>query len=64
VVAIILSLTETSVQNLLTASAESLLHASKKKRLKCRSVTVTMSDMNTIQKIQKDKIFNESLILQ
>jgi len=27
-------------------------------------VTVTMSNMKTVQKIQKDKMFNENLILQ
>ena len=32
-------------------------------RLKCHGVTVTTSDMNTVQKIQ-DKIFNENLMLQ
>jgi len=30
----------------------------------CHSVAVTMSDMKTVQKIQKDKIYNENLILQ
>ena len=48
-----LSLTETSVQNLLTARAKSLLHTSKQKRLNCHDVTVTMSDiLNTVQKRQ------------
>jgi len=55
------SLTETSVQNLLTARAKSLLHTSKKKRLNCHGLTVTTSDMNTVQKIQKEKIFIETL---
>ena len=27
-------------------------------------VAVTMSDMKTVQKMQKDKIFNQNLILQ
>jgi len=30
----------------------------------CYDVTATISDMKTVQKIQKDKIFNENLILQ
>ena len=51
----ILSLTETSVQNLLTARAKSLLHTSKKKRLNCHDVTATMSDRNTVQKMQNTK---------
>ena len=58
-----LSLTETSAQNL-TERAKSLLHTSKQKGLNCHVVTVTMSDMNTVQKIKKDKIFDENLILQ
>jgi len=56
-----LSLTETSVQNLMTARAKSMLHTSKKKRSNCHGVTVTMSGMNTVLKIQKDKMFNETL---
>jgi len=59
-----LSLTETSVQNLLIARIKSLLHTSMQKRSNCHGVTVTMSDMNTVQKIQKNKRFNENLILQ
>jgi len=47
----------------LTARAKSLLHTSKKekKKLNCHGVTVTMSDMNTVQKIQEEKIFNETI---
>jgi len=35
-----------------------------KKRLTCHGVAATMSDTNTVQKIQKDKIFDENLISQ
>ena len=54
--------------NLLTASARAKLLLAytlqSNKVLKCHGVAVTMSDMKTVQKIQKDKIFNENLILQ
>jgi len=59
-----LSLTETSVQNLLTARANHYYTLQSNKTLKCHGVTVTTSDMNTVHKIQRDKIFNENLILQ
>ena len=54
-----LSLTETSVQNLLTPRAKSSLHTSEQyyKRFKSHGVTATVSGMKTVQKIWKDKIF-------
>jgi len=58
-----LSLTETSVQNLLTARAQGLNHyytLQINKRLKCHGVTVT-SDMNTVQKYKKTKYLMKTL---
>ena len=62
-----LSLTETSVQNPLTARAKSLLHTSSSMQYKVEVARCycynEWHELNTVQKIQKDKICNENLIL-
>ena len=59
-----LSLTETPFQNLLTARAKSLLHRSKQYYKVEVPWCYCNSDMKAVQKIQKDNIFNENLVLQ
>jgi len=57
-------LSETPLQNLLTARAKSLLHPSKHYYKVEVPWCYCNSDKKTAQKIQKDKIFNENLVAQ
>jgi len=59
-----LSLSETPLQNLLTARAKSLLHPSKHYYKVEVPWCYCNSNMKTVQKIQKDKLFNENLVSQ
>jgi len=59
-----LSVTETPLQNPLTARAKSLLHPSKQYYKVEVPWSYSNSDMKTVQKIQKDKIFNENVVSQ
>ena len=59
-----LSLSETPLQNLLTARAKSLLHPSKHYYMVEVPWCYCNSNMKTVQKIQKDKLFNENLVSQ
>jgi len=56
--------TETPLQNPLTARAKSLLHPSKQYYKVEVPWSYSNSDMKTVQKIQKDKIFNENVVSQ
>ena len=59
-----LSLSETPLQNLLTARAKLLLHPSKHYYKVEVPWCYCNSNMKTVQKINKDKLFNENLISQ